>query len=151
MKKFTLLALSIVLVSSFACSKIKKTTKLMTGKWNIAKKEYTYSFNNTVDPSVSFTIENKGSIELLSDGTGSFNDANKDGTTKAWTIVSWYNDEDELAMVVKDANGYTGSYTFTGITDDKEAQTITWNYKNNNNRAGLLIEEKSVLKLAKAE
>ena len=151
MKKVVLFALTVSLLAGVACNKVKQTSKRMTGKWNISKKEYTYSFNNTVDPSVSFTVESVGSLELNSDGTGTFMDPNKDKSTSSWTVTSWYNSETELAILVKDANGYTAAFNFTGVSDSKDAQTLTWNYKNNKNRAGLLIEEKAVYTLAKAE
>jgi len=131
MTKKLLTILTIVAVVFASCSKTKKLTKQMTGKWTISSKDYKYTYNNVVLPSQTYNVAAKGSVELKSDGTGTFNDpSNANGDIAVYSITDWYNDDAHISLLVKDQSGLVNQWTFD-IAADHSSEKQVWTNESN--------------------
>ncbi len=123
-KLLTILTITAIVFAS--CSKTKKLSKRLATKWNITKKDHQAFYNNVQDvPQTYTTTSAVGSVELKSDGTGTFTDpVNAKGDLAVYTIADWYNDDAHVSILVEDQSSPKKVYqwTFNITTNEKEKQ-----------------------------
>ncbi len=126
-KTFILAILAITLVAS--CSKTKKLTKGVTGKWNIASWNLQKKVNGS--PALgSFIALNSGNIELNKDRTGSATvPAGMNGTNvipRDLQITNWYNDAKNVTLFYNTTKDTNIVYHFDVNMDIED--TPQWEY-----------------------
>ncbi len=126
-KTFILALLATTLVVS--CSKTKKLTKGVTGKWNISSWNLQKKVNGS--PALgSFIALNTGTIELTKERTGSATvPVGMLGTTvitRNLQISNWYNDAKNVTLFYNTDKDTNIVYHFDVNTDIED--TLQWEY-----------------------